>query len=218
MIKMTLVFLYTFLFLSSTTTAGFCFSPYNENGSGILCFEPSPYSQEIRSVDRNELKNLWFYDVALTAEEDIVYINHLGIRIEAHNLQSKTYEAMITSRQNVEHIWVYVQYLKPGQQVITNPFDFELRDIPRFDATHYRTVPIGEVAFYKNMLLAEFKNVKITVSPGEKVVLSFFGRFKPDAPFGTKIKGENLVPTWGYSGRNMKFSQNNLPASIYILN
>jgi len=185
--------------------AGQCFSPYNPEGSGVLCFMPGPYSQGHKTISRNELESLWFYDITLEAELDTIQVSELCIRVEAHNCAPKTREAMLFSRLNTEEIWVYVQHLKINQQPLSNASSFIVHKMVRFNASQYRTVPMGELSSQKNMFLAEFKNIAITIKPGEKVILSFFGKFSPSVPTGTKITGSNLVPLWVYSGKNMKF-------------
>lgn len=199
-----------------TTSNGQCFSPYNPDGSGILWFLPGPYEQEIRTVDRNELENLWFYDLTLKAETDTVQVTELGIIVEAHNCPPKTHEAMLVSQQNTEDIWVYIQYLNINQQPIKKASEFLSPNIPRFNASQYRIVPMGEISSHKNMFLAQFKNIDIAIKPGEKVVLSFFGKFASNVPAGTRIRGSNLVPLWSYSGKDMKFKGRDI-ASEYIV-
>lgn len=123
--------------------AGQCFSPYNPKGSGVLCFMPGPYNQGNRPISRNQLESLWFYDLTLEAELDTIQVSELGIRVEAHNCAPKTREAMLFSRLNTEEIWVYVQHLKTNQQPLSNASSFIINNMLRFNASQYRTVPMG---------------------------------------------------------------------------
>lgn len=196
--------------------AGYCFDSYNPEGSGILCFESSPYEQKTNLITRKELSALWLYDLTLTAEEDTVYVTDMGITIAAHNCIPKTRDAMLMSKQNIKKIWVYVQYLKENQTPILTESGFIASNFPKYDAWRYRTVAQGELSSQQNMFLAEFKDVDIAVRPGEKVILSFFGRLDRNVPPGTKIESQDLIPIWRCSGKDMKF-KNQSVSSEYIV-
>lgn len=186
------------------STPGYCFDAYNPEGSGILYFSPDPCIQQDRLISKDQLSALWFYNLTLTADKDTIHIIDAGITVEAHNNIPKTQEAMISSQQNTEEIWLYVQSLEPGQAPAQSTEDLILARCPRFDANSYRTIPVSEMSSQRNMFVVEFRDINITVRPGEKVVLSFFGRFRPDMAAGTRIAGHNLVPTWSYTAQNIK--------------
>lgn len=199
-----------------TVPIGQCFSPYNPEGAGILCILPGPYSQEVKSISRNNLQSLWFYDLTLEAESDIIHVTKLGIIVEAHNCVPNTPEAMLFSQLNTEQIWAYVQHLNINQRPISKESDFVAQYTQRLGASNYRKVPAGEAASQKNLFVAEFKNIDIIIKPGEKVVLSFFGKFVPDLPSGTKIKGGNLIPLWVCTAKDMKTRSNGIASEFNV--
>lgn len=213
--KLRVTVLFSFI-LMLAATPGYCFDAYNPEGSGILCFSPSPYTQQVRLASKDQLSDLWFYNLTLTAENDTIHIIDAGITVEAHNNAPKTREAMLSSQYNTEEIWLYVQSLKPGQAPAKNADDLISAGCPRFDANSYRTIPVSEMSSQKNMFAVEFRDINITVTPGEKVVLSFFGRFRPEMAAGTKIAGHNLVPTWSYTARNIKFKSREKPNEYIV--
>lgn len=195
---------------------GFCFAPYNPDGKGILYLNSGPYKPEITAIDNKQLKALWFYNITLTAEQAPVYVNQLGISVEAHNQIPKTTAAMLMSKNNTENIWLHVQYLKLNQPPITLASDLNSPTLPRFEASQFRIIPQGELSSQKNLFVAEFKNINIIVRPDEKVILSFFGNFNPLAPSRTKIIGHNLIQLWSYSGMDMKFNEPIKPSEYVV--
>lgn len=204
------------LILLLAAPVGYCFDAYNPEGSGILYFSSSPYKQEQRPVSRDQLSALWFYNLTLTAKKDTVHIIDLGITIEAHNKAPKTREAMIASQQNTEEVWLYVQSLKRGQAPAKSVSELIGANCPLVDANSYRAIPVGEMASQRNLFVAEFRDINITVKPGETIVLSFLGRFKPDMETGSKIIGHNLVPTWSYTARNIKLKDREKPSEYIV--